>query len=92
MMQECFPDVFKEGVPSYVKHPNWFKKLNARSISVDRVSSEVCPHIRSGHFRLLSSDRYVHKKGQVVFVKASMVKGKAKHTKLEALNGKPIKE
>lgn len=83
MMAECFPEVFKDGLPNYVKHPNWFKGLNAISISVDRVNREVCPHIRSGHFRLLSSDRYVHKQGQVVFVKPAMVKGRAEHTNLE---------
>ena len=88
MMAECFPNVFKDGLPDYVKHPNWFKKLNVRSISVARVKREVCPHIRSGHFRLLSSDRYVHKKGQVVFVKPSMIKGKAKHTELEKSDAK----
>lgn len=92
MMQECFPDVFKEGVPSYVRHPNWFKNLSARSISVDRVERGVCPHIRSGHFRLLSSDKYVHKKGQIVFVKSAMVKGRANHTKLGALNAKKVEE
>jgi len=92
MMQECFPDVFVDGLPDFVKHPSWFKKLNARAISVDRVEREVCPHIRRGHFRLLSDDRYVHKKGQVVFVKSSMVKGKAKHTELEELNAKSKKK
>jgi len=80
MMRETFPQVFQEGLPDYVKHPAWFKKQNNKSISIARVSHEVCPHIRVGHFRLLTSERYVNKRGQLVFVKPSMVKGHATHT------------
>ena len=86
MMRECFPQVFKEGLPDYVKHPAWFKHQKNSSISINRVSHEVCPHIRVGHFRLLSSERYVNKRGQVIFVKPSMVKGHATHTELKELN------
>jgi len=80
MMRECFPQVFQEGLPDYVKHPTWFKHQNNKSISIARVSHEVCPHIRVGHFRLLTSERFVNKRGQLVFVKPSMVKGHATHT------------
>jgi hypothetical protein len=80
MMRECFPQVFQDGLPDYVKHPAWFRNQNNKSISIARVSHEVCPHIRVGHFRLLSSERFINKRGQVVFVKPSMVKGHATHT------------
>jgi len=86
MMRECFPQVFQEGLPDYVKHPAWFKRQKNKSISINRVSHEVCPHIRVGHFRLLSSERYTHKRGQVIFVKPSMVKGHAKHTEIKEIH------
>ena len=36
------------------------------------------PHFRRGHFRLLSSERFINKRGQIVFVHSSFVGGKAK--------------
>ena len=35
------------------------------------------PHYRRGHLRHLTSERFVHKRGQTVFVRGSFVKGKA---------------
>lgn len=92
MMAECFPEVFVEGLPDFCKHPSWFRKLPARGMTIGSVSKSKCPHIRTGHFRLLSSERYVHKKGQVVFVKPAMVNGKADHAELEKMDAKPSKE
>ena len=39
---------------------------------------DVSPHLRRGHFRMLSSDYFKNKQGQIVFVKSSFVKGNAK--------------
>lgn len=41
------------------------------------VHGTVTPHYRIGHFRLLSSERYVNKQGQTVFVRPCFVKGVA---------------
>lgn len=88
MMMECFPDSFIEGVPlDQVKHQNWYHKYNCGSVRVARISHSVCPHIRSGHFRVLRSERYTKKRGQVVFVRPTMVKGAAKHSE-ETCKGK----
>ena len=38
----------------------------------------VTPHFRRGYFKRLTSDFYTKKKGQIVFVKETMVNGKAK--------------
>jgi hypothetical protein len=89
MMAECFPGVFVDGLPDFCKHPAWFRKLPARGMQITKISRSVCPHIRTGHFRLLSSERYVNKKGQVIFVKPAMVGGKAEHTELEGINAEP---
>lgn len=50
----------------------------SKEISDYLKDTELTPHLRRGHFRLLSSERFVNKKGQVVFVKSSFVKGHAK--------------
>ena len=57
---------------------------NTKTITVSKEISdylkdtELTPHLRRGHFRLLNSDYYKHKKGQVIFIRSSFVKGKAK--------------
>ena len=38
----------------------------------------VSPHFRKGYYKLLSSDFYTNKKGQIIFVSETMVNGKAK--------------
>ncbi len=41
-------------------------------------SNSKIPHFRKGFFRMLRSDYYTHKKGQMIYVTETMVKGKAK--------------
>lgn len=43
----------------------------------ENESAAVSPHFRRGHFRVLHSERFTKKRGQVVFVKGCFVKGKA---------------
>jgi hypothetical protein len=78
---KCFPDTIMDGIPSDLKHPNHYR--NAKAISLNMHHSLVvrdgpCPHYRVGHFRLLQSPKFVHKQGEVVFVRGTFVKGKAK--------------
>ena len=40
--------------------------------------SFITPHLRRGHFRRLESDFYKKKKGKIIFVRSTFVKGKAK--------------
>ena len=78
MLKECFPEVFTDGVPEEcVKHVGWYKKKKAFGVDIGKVRSSVAPHIRSGHFRMLSSDKFKKKKGQIIFVKPAMVNAKA---------------
>lgn len=80
LYMSCFPEQVKDGIPTDAKRAE-YARGNAKTIGVSETV--VCrdgptPHYRSGHFRLLSSDRYVNKKGQVVFIHGCFVKGQAK--------------
>jgi hypothetical protein len=88
MMLREFPEMLMDGVPDGIKHPAWYRRFkNKKRICINRVRSDAAPHIRNGHFRMLRSERFVHKRGLLVFVKATMVKGRAKHTEVETNHG-----
>ncbi|WP_282136026.1 hypothetical protein [Seonamhaeicola maritimus] len=81
----CFPECVDDGVPKNLLERS--ENLSARNFSLqlsDKVkennSSKLSrrPHFRKGHFRHLRSEKFVNKKGQVVFVSETMVKAKAK--------------
>lgn len=78
---EAFPDCVIDGTPDEVKSFKRFygatkrMKLKTHESLIDR--SGVTPHFRSGYFKTLSSKFYKHKRGQVVFVHSTFVKGKA---------------
>lgn len=78
---EAFPDCVIDGTPDEVKSFNKFygatkrMKLKTHESLIDR--SSVTPHFRSGYFKTLSSAFYKKKRGQVVFVHSTFVKGKA---------------
>lgn len=81
---ECFPECVHEGVPKINNEPMYRSK--GRNISLG-VSEKVLeedpkgvkrPHMRKGYFKCLSSDFYKNKRGQIIFVRETMVKGKSK--------------
>ena len=81
----CFPDSVADGVPKNLLERS--EDMSARNFTLE-LSEKVregessnhskIPHFRKGFFRVLRSDYFVNKKGQVVFVSETMVKGKAK--------------
>lgn len=85
----CFPECVADGVPQ-----NLFERsedLSAKNYTVQLTekikenknsSLSKIPHFRKGHFRLLQSDYFANKKGQIIFVTETMVKGKAKTVSL----------
>ena len=83
MYVEAFPDCLVDGSPDEVKAFNIFYhagknrriKLATHESLIDR--SGVTPHFRRGHFRRLMSEHWTKKRGQVVFVRSTFVKGKA---------------
>lgn len=81
----CFPECVDDGVPKNLLERS--ENLSARNFSFhvsDKIKEDKTtklskrPHFRKGHFRHLRSDKFVNKKGQVVFISETMVKGKAK--------------
>lgn len=89
---KCFPECVKDGVPK-ISFPRGEDRSNNNVIF--KISDTVCdeskpqiskiPHFRKGYFRLLKSDYFTHKKGQLIYITETMVKGKAK-TVLKADN------
>jgi len=78
----AFPECVKEGVPETEETTCGYildvsdKVLDGTiGKSSNRIST---PHFRRGFFKCLKSDFYVHKKGQIIFVHETMVKGRAK--------------
>lgn len=82
---KCFPECVAEGVPRITLEKN--EKRSERNVifsisekvtDSDRTQVSKIPHFRKGYFRLLQSDYYTHKQGQLIYVSETMVKGKAK--------------
>lgn len=76
----CFPECVTNKAPKGVIVSN--NQIGRSHIISTHESlfdrSSVTPHFRNGHFRLLQSDRFTKKRGQVVFVRSTFVKGQAK--------------
>jgi len=82
---KCFPECVAEGVPKITLEKN--EKRSERNVifsvsekitDSDRTQVSRIPHFRKGYFRLLQSDYFTHKQGQLIYVTETMVKGKAK--------------
>jgi len=77
---QAFPDMVRDGIPENLKHPNHYRKSVCKTIGIAPrliIRDGPSPHYRVGHFRLLASERFTHKRGQVVFVHGCFVKGNA---------------
>ena len=77
-----FPECVQDGVPNQVKDC-YSKKLSVSEKIIDsnndpNLKKQKSPHFRRGYFKRLNSDFYTRKKGQIVFVKETMVNGIAK--------------
>lgn len=82
---KCFPECVTEGVPriTYGKNEerserNVTFQLSEKITDSENTQPSKIPHFRKGFFRVLRSDYYTHKKGQIIYVTETMVKGKAK--------------
>lgn len=82
---KCFPECVADGVPKITLDKNEKRSernvifsLSEKITDSDRNQVSKIPHLRKGYFRLLQSDYYTHKQGQLVYVTETMVKGKAK--------------
>ena len=81
LYMDAFPDAIREAKCENVKHVGHYNGgghvLSRNDVVLTEEKDSVSPHFRRGHFRVLSSERYTKKRGQVVFVKGTFVKGKA---------------
>lgn len=82
---ECFPECVSDGVPRITidrkenrTSKNVILKIADKIIEIDKNKVSKKPHFRSGHFRRLQSDYYTNKKGQIIHIHQTMVKGRAK--------------
>ena len=78
---EAFPDVVVQSSPEEVNKIAHYAGPRLNVTSNDLVRNEnraaVSPHFRRGHFRVLQSERFTHKRGQLVFVKGCFIRGQA---------------
>lgn len=78
----CFDNVLVDGVPEDMKHKGRFRTEKSFCLiprkEIMGAGHVVSPHFRNGHFRLLTSPKFVNKRGQTVFVSECFVKGTAK--------------
>ena len=80
----CFPECVVDGVPkdkfekNISKTDRNFTFQLSDKIKDENSSTSKIPHFRKGHFRSFHSEYFANKKGQIIFVAETMVKGKAK--------------
>lgn len=81
---KCFPECVKEGVPKILfprgedrSDNNVVFKMSQAIFEESKHQISKIPHFRKGYFRLLQSDYFTHKKGQLIYITETMVKGKA---------------
>ena len=100
---KCFPECVTEGVPriSYNRNEersirNITFQLSEEIIDSESTKRSKIPHFRKGHFKVLRSNYYTHKKGQIIYITETMVKGKAKtvstSTQIEEFDSKTKEE
>lgn len=92
---ECFPECVRDGVPTTnnetIFHPkgrNVRLGISEKILEEDGRKGVKRPHMRKGYFKCLTSDFYKNKRGQIIFVRETMVKGKSKTVELSDDEGK----
>ena len=78
----AYPENVIDGVPQRaIIDKNVFTNKNKITISKNIElfdKQETSPHLRRGHFRTFTSDYYVHKQGQTIWIEPMFIKGEAK--------------
>ena len=85
LYMDAFPEAVIMAKDGNILHLDGYSKRNpSRKMAVKRnqileeeESRKTSPHWRRGHFRILNSERFIHKNGQTVYVRGSFVKGRA---------------
>jgi len=81
----CFPECVTEGVPRITVERNEKRsdrnimfQISEKIMESESISHSRIPHFRKGYFKLLKSDFYTNKQGELVYVTPTMVKGTAR--------------
>lgn len=81
LYMDAFPDAIVPAADHSVHHLRHYKgeqRQVGRSPVMEHEERQArSPHWRRGHFRVLHSEKFTHKRGQAVFVKGTFVKGQA---------------
>jgi len=83
LYEKCFPEQIVYGVPEDIANPNHYRhqRHSGRTVKIApqlvHSYSGKTPHFRRGYFKTLTSPRYTHKRGQVIFVQSTFVGGSA---------------
>ena len=78
---KAFPECVTEGVPkTEFEECGYILEVSEKVLENTNIdfNKMISPHFRKGYWKLLKSDFYTHKKGQLVFVSETMVNGIAK--------------
>jgi hypothetical protein len=78
----AYPENVIDGVPQKaIIDENIFSSKSRITISKNLEllkKQEINPHLRRGHFRTFTSDYYVHKQGETIWIAPMFIKGEAK--------------
>ena len=81
LYMDAFPDAVvktQEGDIHQIKQYSGSKNIVVvNDIIREESSNRRSPHWRRGHFRLLSSEKFVHKKGMTVYIRGTFINGSA---------------
>lgn len=81
LYMDAFPEMIHEAKDSDIKHSNHFvgsrSIIQANEVVATEHRNGVSPHWRRGHFRTLTSERFVRKKGMTIYINGMFVKGMA---------------
>jgi hypothetical protein len=81
LYMDAFPDAIVPAADHSVHHLRHYKgeqRQIGRSPVMEHEEKQArSPHWRRGHFRVLHSEKFTHKRGQTVFVKGTFVRGQA---------------
>jgi hypothetical protein len=81
LYMDAFPDAIVPAADGEVHHIKYYKgprHVVSRSPVMEHEERQArSPHWRRGHFRVLHSPKFVHKRGQTVFIRGTFVRGQA---------------
>ena len=90
LYMDAFPDTVIPAGDDDVKRINYYNGQCQMILRNEIVNEEhrhsASPHWRRGHFRLLTSEKFIHKHGQTIYVHGTFVKGQA----FDVLDDSPI--